>query len=260
MEEYKQINEALVEYKGVVYRRYPQSKNRTHRVYYQHHGEWKKPPVFLHRKIYEDNFGPIPEGYHVHHKDNNPNNNSPDNLEALPMREHMSLTSRNMWDDEEWAKERRTYYQSEKHREKASVAQMNRKTTTYKCTLCGKEFTTRNNSGKLCYCPECRKMKVYSRKEGEGWHFNESKQRKRFGKVLIPYENDGRRLRWKNMVGEPEGRHIRCVETGEEFVSVASAARKIGVERSAIRNAANGKSMACKGLHWEFVDKDDKIN
>ena len=59
----------------------------------------------------------------------------------------------------------------------------------------------------------------------------------------------------KNMAGKVEGKHVRCIETGEEFVSVTSAAKKMGVERAAIRNAANGKSMSCKGFHWEFVDK-----
>lgn len=255
MKDYNQISESLVEYKGVMYRRYPESKNRTHRVYYQHHGEWKKPPVFLHRKIYEDNFGPIPKGHHVHHKDNNPDNNSPDNLEALPMARHMSLTSREMWGNSEWAKNRREYYRSEEHKKKTSEAQMNRKTTTYKCQLCGESFTTRNNSGKLLYCPECRSMKVYSRKKGESWHFNETKQKKRFGKVLIPYENDERRLRWKNMAGEVEGKHVRCIETGEEFVSVTSAAKKMSVGRSAIREAAkNNTTRTCKTFHWEFVD------
>lgn len=171
------------------------------------------------------------------------------------MARHMSLTSREMWGNSEWAKNRREYYRSEEHKKKTSEAQMNRKTTTYKCQLCGESFTTRNNSGKLLYCPECRSMKVYSRKKGESWHFNEAKQKKRFGKVLIPYENDERRLRWKNMTGEVEGKHVRCIETGEEFVSVTSAAKKMGVGRSAIREAAkNNTTRTCKTFHWEFVD------
>ena len=41
-----------------------------------------------HRKIYEENFGPIPEGYHIHHKDFNHNNNDPSNLEALHPDDH----------------------------------------------------------------------------------------------------------------------------------------------------------------------------
>jgi len=41
------------------------------------------------RKIYEDNFGPIPPGYVVIHKDNNRYNDSPENLEAISRAENL---------------------------------------------------------------------------------------------------------------------------------------------------------------------------
>ena len=47
----------------------------------------------LHRLIYEEAHGKIPNGYHVHHKDGNKLNNSIDNLELLEKREHHSLHS-----------------------------------------------------------------------------------------------------------------------------------------------------------------------
>lgn len=186
MKGYYQISESLVEYKGVVYRRYPESKNRTHRVYYQHHGEWKKPPVFLHRKIYEDNFGPIPKGHHVHHKDNNPDNNSPDNLEALPMAQHMSLTSRGMWDNPEWVKNRREYYKTEEHRARISDAQKNRKKTEYVCELCHENFKSRNNTGNVRFCPDCS-AHLYGDKNGR--HFSRKWQIEKFGKVIREYKD-----------------------------------------------------------------------
>ena len=40
------------------------------------------------REIYRKHFGEIPEGYHVHHKDGNPLNNDPHNLELLTAEEH----------------------------------------------------------------------------------------------------------------------------------------------------------------------------
>ncbi len=40
------------------------------------------------RQIYEQAHGPIPEGYHVHHKDGNHENNHADNLEAIKPRVH----------------------------------------------------------------------------------------------------------------------------------------------------------------------------
>lgn len=40
------------------------------------------------RRIYEEHYGPIPKGYHVHHKDFNHNNDNPENLEALLPDDH----------------------------------------------------------------------------------------------------------------------------------------------------------------------------
>lgn len=44
---------------------------------------------YLHRKVWEDNHGPIPPGHIVHHKDENPGNNDLSNLEMLSHAEHM---------------------------------------------------------------------------------------------------------------------------------------------------------------------------
>ena len=43
----------------------------------------------LHRVVYEDNYGPIPKGHHVHHKDHNRHNNCIENLELLTASEHL---------------------------------------------------------------------------------------------------------------------------------------------------------------------------
>jgi hypothetical protein len=44
--------------------------------------------VSEHRVIYEQHHGPIPDGWHVHHIDEDKTNNDPANLEALPWPEH----------------------------------------------------------------------------------------------------------------------------------------------------------------------------
>lgn len=41
-----------------------------------------------HREIYKREIGPIPDGWHIHHRDEDKLNNRPDNLEALPWPEH----------------------------------------------------------------------------------------------------------------------------------------------------------------------------
>lgn len=53
-----------------------------------------RPHPSIYRKIYTEHFGPIPKdelgrSYHIHHKDGNPFNNDPSNLEAIACRDHM---------------------------------------------------------------------------------------------------------------------------------------------------------------------------
>jgi hypothetical protein len=51
----------------------------------------------LHRRIWADNFGPIPPGFDIHHKDDNWRNNDPLNLEPILQSEHrrLHMTARN---------------------------------------------------------------------------------------------------------------------------------------------------------------------
>lgn len=42
----------------------------------------------LYRRIYRENYGAIPAGYHIHHKDNDHQNNCPSNLVAVTAEEH----------------------------------------------------------------------------------------------------------------------------------------------------------------------------
>jgi hypothetical protein len=77
-------------YNGKAYHRYPESKRRQLSVYFWRHDKWKSPPFSLHRQIWIDNYGEIPKGYVIHHKDENALNNSPENLECLPFGKHCS--------------------------------------------------------------------------------------------------------------------------------------------------------------------------
>src|SRR3990167_6163899 len=53
-------------------------------------GDHFRATIPLHRAVYEAVFGPIPKGMDVHHKDENPANNEPGNLELLPRGRHIS--------------------------------------------------------------------------------------------------------------------------------------------------------------------------
>lgn len=78
-----------VEYDGVMWHRYPESKRRSDREYFKRTPPDGRP-VYLHRQVWEDNFGAIPDGWHVHHKDEDCQNNDPANLECLSPAEHRS--------------------------------------------------------------------------------------------------------------------------------------------------------------------------
>ena len=61
----------------------------------------------------------------------------------------------------------------------------------------------------------------------------------------------------------PEGggrkpKKILCVETGEIFESVASAARSVGTSTTNISSCAKGKYETMNGFHWEYYE--EKIN
>lgn len=65
------------------------------RFYPDKRGYWiakpkgSKRPIRLHQYVWEYYNGPIPEGYQVHHKDFNPDNNEIENLELLSKAEHL---------------------------------------------------------------------------------------------------------------------------------------------------------------------------
>jgi hypothetical protein len=81
----------VIVYKGIKYRRYPESDRWPDRVYFTPSGNHRKAGVGrLHQEIYKDHNGPIPDGYHVHHDDHDPLNNDPANLVLVKGSEHLS--------------------------------------------------------------------------------------------------------------------------------------------------------------------------
>jgi hypothetical protein len=80
----------VVTYKGIRFRRYPDAKDSSSRNYFTPGIQDRLNGVKrLHQEIWEDHHGPIPQGYHVHHKDGNPLNNDIENLECQPYVEHL---------------------------------------------------------------------------------------------------------------------------------------------------------------------------
>lgn len=81
-------------YRGRKYNRNPNSERRQHRVYFWRHSRGDKIPIALHRQIWIDNFGEIPEKHHVHHKDGDTFNNEISNLELISSSDHAKEHSR----------------------------------------------------------------------------------------------------------------------------------------------------------------------
>lgn len=78
----KEIDGKHVEYGGHIY--------RLHGKYFVRgvkKGD-KYTYEYLHRAVYQDNFGEIPKGFVVHHKDENTKNNIPENLMLLSNEGH----------------------------------------------------------------------------------------------------------------------------------------------------------------------------
>lgn len=57
-------------------------------------GKWKGQTTGLHRVVWESINGPIPPGHVIHHRDDNPANNHPDNLQCLNEADHKSIAHR----------------------------------------------------------------------------------------------------------------------------------------------------------------------
>lgn len=76
-------------FNGVVFRRYPNARQMSHRRYFKPGGaDVVRGVESLHREIWKAANGPIPRGYHVHHMDENYSNNNLTNLEILRAGRH----------------------------------------------------------------------------------------------------------------------------------------------------------------------------
>ena len=87
----------VVVYEGTTFRRYPDSPHLDVRRYFR-----DCRFRLLHRVIYEDCVGPIPDGMHIHHVDEDTANNEPENLRLVSAVEHNALH----WTPERAARQR----------------------------------------------------------------------------------------------------------------------------------------------------------
>ena len=156
MEEVRKIGKRgqvvyVVSFEGREYKRYPAGK---HPNYY--YCKWKKDGVEhsirLHHAVWEKAHGmPVPEGYAIHHKDFNPLNNEPENLQLVTNREH-SLIHRNLvkYNNEHPDHQQKVAYSKENWAARRAVAIERLQEKPRICEQCGKEFIATNVHQRFC--------------------------------------------------------------------------------------------------------------
>lgn len=151
----KQRVEVIV-YRGITFRRYPDAKQWAHRNYFSPGGADRLKGVDdLHREIWRDNFGPIPDGHAVHHKDANTSNNEPSNLELQTKGDHAKHHLRKRFAKPGGLARAREHVAAirplakawhrskegkEWHSKQAKANAANLRPSAFTCTQCGREY------------------------------------------------------------------------------------------------------------------------
>lgn len=137
----------------------------------------------LHRDVWEDAFGPIPKGCHIHHRNSDPADNAIANLECLDAAEHRRVERRSPLEAKggehfsEFARDRAAeWHRSEagrlwhKRHAKRSKSWTKWKREPRPCLQCGKEFDclVRANGHEQKFChPNCKAAHYRARKAAD---------------------------------------------------------------------------------------------
>ena len=153
------------EFNGKVYSRYPNSGRRSDRVYFKR--SITGGTVWLHREIWQSAHGEIPKGFHIHHKDGNPSNNSLDNLECISAEKHISGHSIEFHANADNKRRVRQHLEAirpltkawhrsgeglAKHREIGAQAYKHFKPQPKPCKQCGKSFLPKALGSRDLFC------------------------------------------------------------------------------------------------------------
>lgn len=149
--------------KKIIYGGRTFSLGTTERYYFTHK---QGKSISLHRYKYEREVGPIPDGWHVHHKDGNCFNNDVENLQAIDPKEHSKLHVTSVevttkwqqagikvapeWHKSEEGKEwhRNNYYENAKD--------YLHKKYSRNCSNCDKEIETKRKNGSAFCTNACK--------------------------------------------------------------------------------------------------------
>lgn len=184
----------MIEFSGVKFRRYPDSRNWADRYYYVPGFKFRKQGVGrLHQEVWKGANGPIPDGCEVHHKDRNPLNNSLENLECITSEEHdarHAAMGRKMTPEMLAHLDRirplaSVWHGSEDgkawHRQHGKKSWQNRTAKELLCKHCGKSYETRHHPGGSQYCSN--RCRSYARRDSGV--DNEQRQCERCGSGFV---------------------------------------------------------------------------
>lgn len=128
---------------------------------------------YLHRYVWECNYGEIPKGFEIHHIDGDKRNNDIKNLIMIPKKEHRSLHGKTVSERKKQHLDNirdltKDWHSSEEGRKwhKEHYEKMKTKLHVphdFICEICGKAFTTTKTNARFC-SNKCRA--TWRRKSG----------------------------------------------------------------------------------------------
>jgi hypothetical protein len=196
-------------YKGHTY--FIQTSNR----YYQN-GNKDVTERLLHRAIWSDHYGAIPDGHIIHHKDHDWRNNNIENLELMELRKHLSDHAKELHSNSEYIKQNKEsllkaqesakiWHASEEglawHKKHGKECWIDRKLHKVNCIVCKKEvetpFPTRTK-----YCSKsCRQKIDYQKHKTDKRNCcvcNKEFLANKYTKVMACSRKCGNNIRWMN--------------------------------------------------------------
>ena len=130
--------------------------------YIRREGEkyFKSHRFYLHRVVWEDNFGEIPQGYHIHHIDHDRSNNRISNLQCIKGSKHMSEHSKGRKQNPQHHKKMvelaKVWHRSEEgrkwHKEHGIEAYKKRIPIVKNCHQCKNSFDDISRSNRTRFC------------------------------------------------------------------------------------------------------------
>ena len=133
-----------------------------------HKDGYYKRTQSLHRRIWEDAHGEIPEDHHIHHKDGNKENNSLENLECISQHDHHSMhfsSEKQIKHLHSQREKAALWHRSEKgrkfHSHNAKTHWQKREPIERECIICNLKFQTKNFTGTKYCSQKCRTKSGY---------------------------------------------------------------------------------------------------